>query len=303
MAPPTLTQEEASPLLDKVPPEIRLMIFRRVLRTSFGVAMKADLRLTELGEPNSPINTSLFQVNRLISQEAQDAFFQENAIRWSSSLGTLHGLDDIRHVGIVGITARYICHGCPSLQEEVCRIAGALPKLQSVTLECDTLAKHSESMREFSIHAVPKAELRCLRIGVFEVILSAKPHVKLILKNFRLASTLSEARKLASEHSASELLTLGFRVRRRDDRAAYSLAETLKSFRISRMERRGKNNTNLTFADEIAASAFGDRIVYTNSVPKLHPRLPIDAEVEDLTVEEHGAEVVEWASGILAFNF
>ena len=291
---------KTSLLMDKTPPEIRLMIFRLALQSTQGVVRKRkDNPLPRFDTTSFVVDTSLFLVNRAVLQEARDAFYEANTVRIVSTFPDLDGNEGLRMVEIVDDLARECCIYNRAWQlDAVLDSLLQFPKLQTITIMCDKLNLRQRSAREFATSTFPDAEIRCVAIGVFEIGSATLGKIKIYLKNLEHTPNLPEAKRLASQMTLGELSERYIRA----GSITYFLAEGLRWYQMHRIAE--KNLAGIE-ADELSAVALRNanvRSIGPLSVPWKHVQLPEDKRLEDLTVEEDGMEVVEWATDLMALN-
>ena len=288
---------KTSPLVDKVPAEIRLAIFRLVMQTPHGVATRPGSRNNN-PTTDTLVNISLFLVNRIISQEAQDTFFEVNTIRVYDDMYRTFLMTGLRNVDIAGPAAETYCGHPKSLRRAISNLA-SLPKIRSITVMCNGLNRKQSSIREFIADVVPGCELRCFSIGEYHVSHPASTQLKLRFYDFKSTTLLTEAKELVRQHFLHTLVMMNGAHRLNDVTLA---ACWLKCFEIMRLATKTSARIHLEPSYRAAFLSFGAKMKILDLRVGLPPVLE-HVKVEDLKLDEHGLGLVQWAGDLMAESF
>lgn len=244
------------------------------------------------------LSISLFLVNKTVSQEAQDAFLKCHTV--------LGGSLPIRGSIMPLIRNIEFRPGDRSFASQLNDLSGCSSKLKTVVLARENLYGWS-SMRECLEWYKQDANLECLELGLWKLTTDADCNRDVFVKHFGLASALAEARDLVATNTLT-MLNLnkqsleqgGVAPESWKEAKAARLAWWLAAFEAFKAEEAG---AVLTVQDkEIVVRWHNHFLRETDSIHIRQDILPAGIRLQDLSVAEHGAEVVEWATELLGMN-
>lgn len=198
-------------------------------------------------------------------------------------------------------------------------IFGHLHKLKSVTVICDTLTQDGrKTVRSLFTGQSSNATIRCLDIGLFEV----KPAVNLedvdytigriVFKHSGLRAVVPQAKRYAVRYKLAGLVeaTRGYwngnviQSTRGRDIAKLDCAAWFLKYEITRSLREGDSSAwdGLSDYEKGVVQLFEHEVPRTSTLPLKQPLLPCGVKMQDLTQEEHGSELLEWATELLSLN-
>lgn len=262
---------------------------------------------------------------RKVSAEAIEAFFDVNAIR-ARSLGviTSPSFEKARYLEMSGEAEYELCHGATTVGC-LAGIIGSLRKLKSVMIPFDTVTRSDgKTVRQMILEPGNGAEVRCIDIGVFEIMSLEKDGDEdsygaldktaaigsIYFKHLGLRRVLREAKKYMEQYPLGDLIDAGYygidQLAEEVDSwesAKARCAAFLRLYEVFRSTRAGDMSAfnRLSSEDMEELGLVADELLGNSSlVPEIHPDLPREVKLEDIT-SEHGSELLlEWATEVLS---
>ncbi|KAK5115222.1 hypothetical protein LTR85_009980 [Meristemomyces frigidus] len=318
------TEGEArfSPLMDKTPPEVRLRIFKEVLRADYPLLLASKQYPDEIR-----FNVSLLTVSKATYIEASDAFYEVNSIRlWQRRELTravkndMRYLHFVRHLELVNVTEtkEWLCKRTPSIIQ-TCR---GLPKLKTLTVAYDALGQ-TECMREsmtltafLNLRDFAPTDVRCMGIGVFK--LGDDEGLQVFFKHYAMVAAWKQLHIDADILGPGEIHAVLMDVMLEFPTGQINGIDQVTFTAMNRMDLntwcagydllRSGLVPGRDFADPFRLVArllpeFARRLSHFPHVsPQTHPGLGMSVRLKDLDMKKDGAEVLGWFSEVLAVN-
>lgn len=306
----------ASPLMDRVPTEIRLMIFHLVLSHQ-GYSLIHKLPHRRHASRRDFKCPTLFTVSKRVLQEARDAFFAANTIKirydkersWivahASLLCNVELTDEAAWLTLTGDTL----WGSPQFFK-------ACPRMTAIEIDCNEFSDDEQTVRRLIEGSKDFTDLRCLGMGLFEV-QSVRPwkgsQPRIVLKQGLLLTHLQEARSILATMSSAEIYEERQLSRMAGPKAAptYRRRQTALAFALW-LKLYGLFATYCTQPNALRPSPTEVQIMAENMLfrPFVSDTVPwrrrwaghAEVKIQDPDVDTHGADAVEWASELLALN-
>lgn len=306
--------------MEELPAELRLEIFRLVLYSETSLVQEAKenrqryvaLLLTSGTTTDrtlcSRLNTPLFLVNRQISREVQDAFFEVNTISTYLFKPEYQKLKLVRQLELKNQDVVTMLNQPLFFYNRILDLSYRLPYLRNVSIACEYFIKLGLTVRE---HFSFSARVEPHSIGVFELVPKFPLQEKIWAKNFELLKTLPEANLIASSYSLEELHGFALEGVNPQRGPACAAAKKRISFAYSlvgfQMMRRLDKEPPLSSSDRQHASVFQAivtkprrTIVGTRDLPLAHEELPEEVELTEVSLAKgQSPELVGWASDVL----
>ncbi|KAK5119526.1 hypothetical protein LTR85_007626 [Meristemomyces frigidus] len=300
-------QPHPSPL-QRLPTELRMLIYRDVLRTDSSLLPSGTTRK----QSSVNLDISLLLVDKATHTEAAEASFDVNTIRLShlhnlvfySQFG--HGRADLlRHIELVNTGSADIWRD-ESYLERIISVAASLPRLRTITIGYDGLVKTGRTLYQWlQASGFGRQQVRCLAMGEFK--LAGGQVKKVFLKHYGLVKawrTMKAApatpvtfAHLLSAMSMSELMA---ELTKADWKIWLAFFE---GWRAVRARREDSNGIPPADRDAFLASwfetAYGAEPVLHATEPLLHSRICDGVLLTELTLERHGEMALAWASEVL----
>ncbi|KAI7460351.1 hypothetical protein KC357_g8977 [Hortaea werneckii] len=294
----------ASPLADKLPPELRQRIYKEVLRA--GRPLVVDSKGAANGKR---FNASIFLVSRRVFLESSDIFFEVNTIHIRSpkelkrifTVDKRHRQDlrpirNVRYLGLVDTTAQTWFTGRGGLFKHIekCR---TLPKLKELSIHWDLDGQYSYNFPPIVKHKMriaqrkliasePGARLAYIDVGVSELELPEKLKILFVSDSLRSSwERVSGAGQIDIETYKSPVINNNGRM----DPALWCA--------FYDADRSGEWGAGRSFT---IRDGFYRRSLDLLWVPIDHGGLPRDLPLRDVTREAVPADVLEWLSELLA---
>ena len=226
---------QGKPFTERLPPEVRMRIYREVLQTDGEVySVKCRGWHNCQGGMAKRLDTSLFAVSRLVHVEANDAFFEVNIVTVSSSAKLFWALDSCVKLNLAFVR-RLEVHGIDQFLTSyknfgdvvLRRVQQYLPKCRSLTVAYDD---HEANISSLLSSLNIGGSLETMDVGLHRLVDTASAEV--FFKHFtlhtwwRLYRSGKEARAIRVLHD----LTIDDRVKWRAtlaERAEWSMGRGL----------------------------------------------------------------------------
>ena len=180
----------------------------------------------------------------------------------------------------------------------------SLPKLQTLELSCDELYEAGKTVRAFVGVSEQWDSLECTGLGTFRLQMSPGCKVKVMIRHEHLTASLPDALESCeadlydlegsgprSEHGTYTLACEWTAAKAHD--SFTHLAWWLNCYDL--LQHGGDPYNEMPYF-------LSDRCKGTTEVPIMNKSLHDPLRLQDLTVSEHGPELVEWASELLMMN-
>lgn len=263
-------------------------------------------------------NAALFTVSHQVSQEAQDAFYEVNAIAIRSCPPACSELQLVRHIEYKSYTSAIVIGNPDGFISCVTEAFFHCPRLQSITVASEHISKKGLTVRQHLLGNNSCADMKADRIGLFEIVPKVKLGGRLWFKNFELTTAIPQAQALTSSFTISELNLLIMRSAC-DEYVGHIASDDILRFafwlRCYEALRRSKKDPSsaatMTSADSACLQEFEHGLfsisggLYTTpTLPDHHEQLPDSVSLPELSLAAgHSTELLEWASELLAYNF
>lgn len=143
---------------------------------------------------------ALFTVSREVSTEAREAFFDVNTLRLRSrEIVSITALFAVRHLELAGKAAFDLCHRDRWPLDTIRQFVRLLPDLRTFTVPCDELSDGGKTVRGLLTGQCAEVDIRCIEIGLFEILPVEKIHCKAYFEMPGLRKVLPKAKYLASK--------------------------------------------------------------------------------------------------------
>ncbi|KAK5115221.1 hypothetical protein LTR85_009979 [Meristemomyces frigidus] len=304
---------EGSPLMDKLPPEVRIRIYKLVLQADH------PLLLANKEYPDETrFDVTLFTVSKATYAESFDIFFEVNAIRlWRKSelnhsvQNHLRFLSFVRYLELVNIKDN--CQWLPTDESELTYIIDtclALPRIRTLTIAYDALG--SRLVPYLESHGVGDG-LRCIAIGSFQLGeggLWEKVHFKhygmvKAWQKVQARRPMKMKARFLKFNRKRHGLNLDHWLCGRDLEEFMRLADLPLWCRYydrwrsvtRRYCEQGEDAIGLS--EGINAEAFRRQLLPGSAEPWVHPNLGSEVRVRDLNAGQHGTKLLQWLSELL----
>ena len=243
----------------------------------------------------------LFTVCRVLSQEAQDVFYDLNKVRMSNLFDVQRNHPLIRNLEVA---ADYVLHGVtlrnsfniayPTRRQFLHSIV-SLEHLRMITVTVQsTNALHSirQLLNKYTEGPDPASTTRCIDYGVYKVVVLPTLEDKFFIKCTELIKALPEAMSLSS-------LTFGQIQELSREAPQGSTGQGFQVIRVAvlalayRTYRASKAGVEVGFRQRklLCLPALSDPALAT-----LCRQVPAETQIYDFSVQEHGEDVVRLAS-------
>lgn len=234
-------------------------------------------------------------MSRKISHEAQDVFFDLHTVFVANLDAKLSASPSLRHVEFRG--------GAPPRLWPTPILPARSPKLKTVVLAREGLPTNGDLRRYLQCHE-PNIRLHCLQLGLWKLEKDQDLECEVMFKNFELKDYLTEAKVVASK---TPLVHIRCQV---DDTLEVSAGdeEGIRWCVVSRLALWLASYAAFSSHDLHQLHPLEERIVAEwcerfrsrpSSSQWTHKGLPKGVKLEDVSVAEHGQDVVEWAAELI----
>lgn len=286
-----------SPLMDRLPVEIRLNVFRYVFRRDITVVEPIPGGLLSDTRPRA--STDPFAVSRQVRDEAQDAFCDVFTIIATDPLPTgllpLVRRIEFRRDESIYFWPDHILRACSS-------------KLISITLARENLSAQSTVREWFEAHK-PDYRLECIGMGLFKAVPENGHGLRVFVKDFEVCKALAHARQRgATLEDVTNDFTACARQHRTWDRNGRN-SEQHPGANIARLvlaayeaRKMAQSGVEVPYPAAIFIQLWNPELVLRKRKNIEHRRLPHEVRITDLNVADHGPKLVEWATELLALS-